>query len=65
MARRPHERKPQAARVDHRGVDVEVQRGGPARQRAPEGAILLDGEVGERPDKKVCLDRREIDCDER
>ena len=65
MALGAHERKPQAMRVDPRGVDVEVERGGPAEQRAPEGAILLDGEVGERSHEKVALDRCEIDCDER
>jgi hypothetical protein len=65
MALRPHERQLQTIRVESRGVDIEVERGGPAEQRAPEGAILLDGEVGEPSDEKVALDRCEIHCDER
>ena len=65
MALGAHERQPQAARVVPRRVDVQVQRRGRAEQRAPEGAIPLDGEIGERPDEQVALDRREIDRDER
>jgi hypothetical protein len=65
MALRPHKRKLQTIRVEPRSVGVEVERGGLAEQRAPEGAILLDGEVGEPSDEKVALDRCEIHCDER